>query len=105
MLELTDSIDNLGQIRWQLLLCLILAWIVVFLCLIKGIKSIGKVSGQFSGVIIYFTTKGLHDQYMVSSGHYRWMYCPLVPEGIIKFSVMLAGMKFRFSHELLHQFS
>ena len=42
---------------------------------------------------------------MVSSGQYRWLYCPLVPEGSIKFSVMPSGMKFRFSHELLHQFS
>ena len=52
----------------------------------------------------YFTTKRLHEQYMGSSGHNRWIYCPLVPEGIIKISVMPAGMKFRFSHELLHQF-
>ena len=28
-----------------------------------------------------------------------------MPEGIIKFSVMPAGIKFRFSNELLHQFS
>ena len=54
---------------------------------------------------LYFTTKRLREQYMVSSGHNRWILCPLVPEGIIKFSVMPAGMKFRFSHELLHQFS
>ena len=53
---------------------------------------------------IYFTTKRLHEQYMVSSGHNRWILCPLVQEGIIKFSVMPAGMKFRFSNELLHQF-
>ena len=28
-----------------------------------------------------------------------------MPEGIIQFSVMPAGIKLRFSHELLHQFS
>ena len=28
-----------------------------------------------------------------------------MPEGIIKFSVMPAGIKLRFSHELLHKFS
>ena len=33
---------------------------------------------------------------MVSSGKNRWLYCPLVPEGIIKFSVMPTGIKFRF---------
>ena len=41
----------------------------------------------------YFTTKRLHEQYRVSSGQYRWIYCPLVPEGSIKFSVLPAGMK------------
>ena len=46
-----------------------------------------------SGAVFYFTAKQLHKQYMVSSGHYRWLYCPLVPEGIIKFSVMPAGIK------------
>ena len=53
---------------------------------------------------LYFTTKHLHKQYMVSSRHYRWIYCPLVPEGIIQFSVMPTGMKFSFFHELLPQF-
>ena len=42
---------------------------------------------------LYFTTKRLHEQYRVSSGQYRWIYCPLVPEGSIKFSVMPAGNK------------
>ena len=42
---------------------------------------------------LYFTTKRLHEQYRVSSGQYRWIYCPLVPEGSIKFSVMPAGKK------------
>ena len=37
---------------------------------------------------LYFTTKRLHKQYMVSSGQKRWILGPLVPEGIIKFSVM-----------------
>ena len=60
------------------------------------------VEGQY---MYYFTTKRLHEQYRVSSGHYRWLYCPLVPEIIIKFSVMPSGIKLRFSHELLHQFS
>ena len=53
----------------------------------------------------YFTTKRLNEQYILSSGHNKWILCPLVPEGIIQFSVMPAGMKFKISHELLHQFS
>ncbi|XP_029653870.1 sodium- and chloride-dependent glycine transporter 1 [Octopus sinensis] len=43
VLEITDGIEDLGIIRWELLLCLLLAWVVVFLCLCKGIKSSGRV--------------------------------------------------------------
>ncbi|KAK2165546.1 hypothetical protein NP493_1360g00015 [Ridgeia piscesae] len=41
------TIENLGPIQWKLCLSLILAWIIVFLCIAKGIKSSGKV--------VYFT--------------------------------------------------
>ncbi|WP_411025744.1 hypothetical protein, partial [Salmonella sp. s55004] len=43
MLQKSDSINETGYVIWQLALCLLLAWIIVFLCLIKGIKSSGKV--------------------------------------------------------------
>lgn len=43
VLELSPGIHELGHIRWQLLLCLFAAWLLVFLCLCKGIKSSGKV--------------------------------------------------------------
>lgn len=38
---------NWGYPRWQLVLCLALGWIIAFFCLIRGIKSAGKV--------VYFT--------------------------------------------------
>ena len=38
---------NIGVIKWDITLCLLLAWIVVFSCIAKGIKSTGKV--------VYFT--------------------------------------------------
>ncbi|XP_064626053.1 sodium- and chloride-dependent glycine transporter 1-like isoform X2 [Lineus longissimus] len=47
ILGLSSGVDEIGQIRWQLVLALIVAWIVVFLCLCKGVKSSGKV--------VYFT--------------------------------------------------
>ncbi|KAL5014071.1 hypothetical protein ScPMuIL_008341 [Solemya velum] len=43
VLGITEGVSHPGTIRWQLLLCLLAAWIIVFLCLIKGIKSSGKV--------------------------------------------------------------
>ncbi|XP_072040069.1 sodium- and chloride-dependent glycine transporter 1-like [Amphiura filiformis] len=43
----SEGMHDMGPIRWQLCLCLLLAWIVVFLCIFKGVKSSGKV--------VYFT--------------------------------------------------
>jgi len=43
--EATDTgVGNIGHVRWQLCLCLLLAWILVALFVCKGIKSSGKVS-------------------------------------------------------------
>ncbi|XP_077977388.1 sodium- and chloride-dependent glycine transporter 1-like [Glandiceps talaboti] len=47
VLDRSSGFSELGVIRWHLALCLLLAWIVVFLCLMKGVKSSGKV--------VYFT--------------------------------------------------
>lgn len=49
MLGLTDDInwENMGSLNWELVGCLALAWFIVGLCMIKGVKSSGKV--------VYFT--------------------------------------------------
>jgi SNF family Na+-dependent transporter len=48
MLGLGDATwTNWGYPRWELVLCLLLAWIIAFFCVIKGIQSAGKV--------VYFT--------------------------------------------------
>ncbi|KAG5312101.1 SC6A5 protein, partial [Acromyrmex insinuator] len=39
--------ENFGGIRWELFGCLTLAWVMCFLCLVRGIQTIGKV--------VYFT--------------------------------------------------
>jgi len=41
------ELGKIGDIKWDITLCLLLSWIVVFACLVKGIKSSGKV--------VYFT--------------------------------------------------
>jgi len=46
-LDSTDTIEDVGGIKWWNLLCLISAWIIVYLILMKGIASSGKV--------VYFT--------------------------------------------------
>ncbi|XP_023843339.1 sodium- and chloride-dependent GABA transporter 2-like isoform X3 [Salvelinus sp. IW2-2015] len=47
VLNLTDSPNNLGSVRWELALCLLLSWILCYFCVWKGVKSTGKV--------VYFT--------------------------------------------------
>ncbi|KAL8595223.1 hypothetical protein ACOMHN_043376 [Nucella lapillus] len=46
-LAISTGVHDLGQPKWDLSLCLLLAWVIVFLCLLKGIKTTGKV--------VYFT--------------------------------------------------
>lgn len=42
-LQQTSRIEETGFI-WHLVVCLIMAWVLVYACLLKGIKSSGKVS-------------------------------------------------------------
>ena len=43
VLSLSDGIEDLGVLKWDLALCLLLAWVLVYVCICKGIKSSGKV--------------------------------------------------------------
>lgn len=44
MLKISDGIQHVGSLRWELALCLLLAWIICYFCIWKGVKSTGKVS-------------------------------------------------------------
>lgn len=43
VLRITSGVEDMGSFKWDLVLCLLLAWIVVYICICKGIKSSGKV--------------------------------------------------------------
>lgn len=43
VLHLTSNLGETGGVSWELSLCLLLAWLIVFLVLTKGIKTLGKV--------------------------------------------------------------
>ena len=43
-LDTSPSIEESGGLTWHLCLVLLLAWVVVFLCTMKGVQSAGKVT-------------------------------------------------------------
>ncbi|XP_018431636.1 PREDICTED: sodium- and chloride-dependent creatine transporter 1-like isoform X1 [Nanorana parkeri] len=47
VLQLSGGLDEPGQLNWQMILCLLATWIIVYFCVWKGVKSTGK--------IVYFT--------------------------------------------------
>ena len=48
VLGMSSGIDELGTLRWQLVVSLLAAWIFIFLALCKGVKSSGKASWCWS---------------------------------------------------------
>ncbi|XP_067163455.1 sodium- and chloride-dependent GABA transporter 2 isoform X4 [Apteryx mantelli] len=54
VLKISDGIQHLGSLRWELALCLLLAWIICYFCIWKGVKSTGKV-WMDAGTQIFFS--------------------------------------------------
>ncbi|XP_061073678.1 sodium- and chloride-dependent GABA transporter 2-like [Conger conger] len=47
VLLISGGIEEVGSVRWELLLCLITMWVICYFCIWKGVKSTGKA--------VYFT--------------------------------------------------
>ncbi|XP_076338086.1 sodium- and chloride-dependent GABA transporter 2-like isoform X3 [Tachypleus tridentatus] len=47
VLRISSGIEEIGDVNWDLALCLLLGWIMCYFCIWKGVKSTGKV--------VYFT--------------------------------------------------
>lgn len=43
-LNITPDIEISGSVEWGMVICLASAWCIVYICFIKGIDSVGKVS-------------------------------------------------------------
>lgn len=44
MLRLSGDLSEPGEMNWQMILCLVTTWIIVYFCIWKGVKSTGKVT-------------------------------------------------------------
>ncbi|PAA93959.1 hypothetical protein BOX15_Mlig018198g1 [Macrostomum lignano] len=43
MLDISSGVEQWGGIRWQIFVTLLAAWIIIYLCVFRGIHSFGKV--------------------------------------------------------------
>uniref|UniRef100_A0A8C7YX40 Transporter n=1 Tax=Oryzias sinensis TaxID=183150 RepID=A0A8C7YX40_9TELE len=43
VLGISSGIEEIGAVKWDLALCLLLVWVICFFCIWKGVKSTGKV--------------------------------------------------------------
>ncbi|XP_016399124.1 sodium- and chloride-dependent GABA transporter 2-like [Sinocyclocheilus rhinocerous] len=43
VLRISSGIEEMGTLHWDLVLCLLLAWVLCYFCIWKGVKSTGKV--------------------------------------------------------------
>ncbi|XP_077596017.1 sodium- and chloride-dependent GABA transporter 2-like isoform X1 [Stigmatopora nigra] len=44
VLKISSGIEDVGNLRWELVLCLLLSWVICYFCIWKGIKSTGKAA-------------------------------------------------------------
>ncbi|KAI5086082.1 sodium- and chloride-dependent creatine transporter 1, partial [Silurus meridionalis] len=42
VLRISEGLDSPGQINWEMTLCLVAVWVLVYFCVWKGVKSTGK---------------------------------------------------------------
>uniref|UniRef100_H3CF09 Uncharacterized protein n=1 Tax=Tetraodon nigroviridis TaxID=99883 RepID=H3CF09_TETNG len=47
VLSMSGGIEELGSVKWEMLLCLLACWVACYFCIWKGVRSTGKV--------VYFT--------------------------------------------------
>ncbi|CAH8672681.1 unnamed protein product [Schistosoma margrebowiei] len=43
VLKISDGIHDIGTVQWDLALCLLLTWVIIYLCIWKGIKTSAKI--------------------------------------------------------------
>ncbi|XP_063440085.1 sodium- and chloride-dependent glycine transporter 1-like [Mytilus trossulus] len=79
VLNMSDGLHDFGAVRWELALCLLLAWVVVLAVLAKGIKSLGKVV-YFTALFPYIILLALFIRGVTLDGASDGIYYYLTPQ-------------------------
>ncbi|XP_074055668.1 inactive sodium-dependent neutral amino acid transporter B(0)AT3 isoform X2 [Macrotis lagotis] len=72
-LNITADINESGNIQWRLVMCLVACWMIVYICIIRGIETTGKA--------IYFTA--LFPYVVLTIFLIRGLTLPGATEGLI----------------------
>ena len=75
MLDISKGIHDIGSIRWELAGCLLIAWLIVYCALWRGIKSIGKVGPELHNCV--------HSTHHTSLSRFNTVNFPCCPPGLL----------------------
>ncbi|XP_064598134.1 sodium- and chloride-dependent glycine transporter 1-like [Liolophura sinensis] len=79
VLQKSSGLEEPGDLVWTLTLCLLLAWIIVFAVLFKGIKSLGKVV-YFAAIFPYVLLTAMLIRGVTLDGSYEGIMFYLRPD-------------------------
>lgn len=79
ILGISTGLEDPGSIKWDLALTLLLAWVIVYLCICKGIKTSGKVM-YFTATFPYVLMGILFIRGATLPGAYLGIQAYLVPD-------------------------
>ncbi|KAL4221691.1 hypothetical protein ACF0H5_019946 [Mactra antiquata] len=79
VLRLSSGIDDLGSVHLHLVGCLFLGWFLVFLCLAKGVKTLGKVV-YVTAILPYFLLTVLLIRSVLLEGAWSGLRLYFIPD-------------------------